>query len=195
MRRLKTVRRPPIYPNEPSHLPCSSLTHPAAVLTPSIGVLRWIRAKQPSFPRRACPVPDTGREPRGAGGQLGLRRLGSTALLCSETFAKVSEGGNPSLLILITLECGTRAFGPLMSCASHQLSVLRGPSEFAHPALDVFRRQLGQRLREKMKAAPTMPCQPIRRGGRYEIWNGSKYQNANHLLRPTASSLFGALGA
>ena len=43
MRRLKTVRRPPIYPNEPSHLPCSSLTHPAAVLTPSIGVLRWIR--------------------------------------------------------------------------------------------------------------------------------------------------------
>ena len=44
MRRLKTVRRPPIYPNEPSHLPCSSLTHPAAVLTPSIGVLRWIRA-------------------------------------------------------------------------------------------------------------------------------------------------------
>ena len=45
MRRLKTVRRPPIYPNEPSHLPCSSLTHPAAVLTPSIGVLRWIRAK------------------------------------------------------------------------------------------------------------------------------------------------------
>ena len=44
MRRLKTVRRPPIYPNEPSHLPYSSLTHPAAVLTPSIGVLRWIRA-------------------------------------------------------------------------------------------------------------------------------------------------------
>ena len=46
MRRLKTVRRPPIYPNEPSHLPCSSLTHPAAVLTPSIGVLRWIRGKE-----------------------------------------------------------------------------------------------------------------------------------------------------
>ena len=32
-------------PMEPSHLPCSSLTHPAAILTPSIGVLRWIRAK------------------------------------------------------------------------------------------------------------------------------------------------------
>ena len=48
MRRLKTVRRPPIYPNEPSHLPCSSLTHPAAVLTPSIGVLRWIRGKKRS---------------------------------------------------------------------------------------------------------------------------------------------------
>ena len=30
---------------EPSHLPCSSLTHPAAILTPSIGVLRWIRDK------------------------------------------------------------------------------------------------------------------------------------------------------
>ena len=32
---------------EPSHLPCSSLTHPAAILTPSIGVLRWIRAYPP----------------------------------------------------------------------------------------------------------------------------------------------------
>ena len=59
MRRLKTVRRPPIYPNEPSHLPCSSLTHPAAVLTPSIGVLRWIRVN-PSGQRVACVaiVPD-----------------------------------------------------------------------------------------------------------------------------------------
>ena len=28
MRRLKTVRRPPIYPKPPGHLPCSSLTHP-----------------------------------------------------------------------------------------------------------------------------------------------------------------------
>ena len=28
MRRLKTVRRPPIYPKAPGHLPCSSLTHP-----------------------------------------------------------------------------------------------------------------------------------------------------------------------
>ena len=28
MRRLKTVRRPPIYPETPGHLPCSSLTHP-----------------------------------------------------------------------------------------------------------------------------------------------------------------------
>ena len=33
---------------EPSHLPCSSLTHPAAILTPSIGVLRWIRAYTPN---------------------------------------------------------------------------------------------------------------------------------------------------
>ena len=47
MRRLKTVRRPPIYPKTPGHLPCSSLTHPpSAVLTPSIRVLRWIRAKE-----------------------------------------------------------------------------------------------------------------------------------------------------
>ena len=28
MRRLKTGRRPPIYPKTPGHLPCSSLTHP-----------------------------------------------------------------------------------------------------------------------------------------------------------------------
>ena len=28
MRRLKTVRRPPIYPKTPGHLLCSSLTHP-----------------------------------------------------------------------------------------------------------------------------------------------------------------------
>ena len=28
MPRLKTVRRPPIYPKTPGHLPCSSLTHP-----------------------------------------------------------------------------------------------------------------------------------------------------------------------
>ena len=28
VRRLKTVRRPPIYPKTPGHLPCSSLTHP-----------------------------------------------------------------------------------------------------------------------------------------------------------------------
>ena len=28
MRRLKTGRRPPIYPKTPGHLHCSSLTHP-----------------------------------------------------------------------------------------------------------------------------------------------------------------------
>ena len=28
MRRLKTLRRPPIYPKTQGHLPCSSLTHP-----------------------------------------------------------------------------------------------------------------------------------------------------------------------
>ena len=38
---------------EPSHLPCSSLTHPAAILTPSIGVLRWIRV----YDRRSTIAP------------------------------------------------------------------------------------------------------------------------------------------
>ena len=37
MRRLKTVRRPPIYPNEPSHLPCSpSPTLPLSSRRPSV---------------------------------------------------------------------------------------------------------------------------------------------------------------
>ena len=34
MRRLKTVRRPPIYPMTPGHLPCSSLTHPLPLPSP-----------------------------------------------------------------------------------------------------------------------------------------------------------------
>ena len=43
MRRLKTVRRPPIYPKTPGHLPCSSLTHPLPLSSRvSIGVLRWM---------------------------------------------------------------------------------------------------------------------------------------------------------
>ena len=33
MRRLKTVRRPPIYPNEPSHLPCSNPSVPTLPLS------------------------------------------------------------------------------------------------------------------------------------------------------------------
>ena len=38
MWRLKTVRRPPIYPKTPGHLPCSSLTHPLPLpsLRPSV---------------------------------------------------------------------------------------------------------------------------------------------------------------
>ena len=31
---LKTVRRPPIYPKTPGHLPCSSLTHPLPLSSP-----------------------------------------------------------------------------------------------------------------------------------------------------------------
>ena len=42
---------------EPSHLPCSSLTHPAAILTPSIGVLRWIRVKEFLHGKSESPEP------------------------------------------------------------------------------------------------------------------------------------------
>ena len=43
---MKTVRRPPYPKWNPGYFPCSSLTPPSAFLTPSIGVLRWIRAKE-----------------------------------------------------------------------------------------------------------------------------------------------------
>ena len=38
MGRLKTLRRPPIYPKTPGHLPCSSLSHPLPLpsLRPSV---------------------------------------------------------------------------------------------------------------------------------------------------------------
>ena len=42
---MKTVRRPPYPKWNPGYFPCSSLTPPSAFLTPSIRVLRWIRAK------------------------------------------------------------------------------------------------------------------------------------------------------
>ena len=41
---MKAVRRPPYPKWNPGYFPCSSLTPPSAFLTPSIGVLRWIRA-------------------------------------------------------------------------------------------------------------------------------------------------------
>ena len=44
---MKTVRRPPYPKWNPGYFPCSSLTPPSAFLTPSIGVLRWIRAYPP----------------------------------------------------------------------------------------------------------------------------------------------------
>ena len=44
-KRLQTARRTSHLPQwSPGYLPCSSLTPSSAVLTPSIGVLRWIRA-------------------------------------------------------------------------------------------------------------------------------------------------------
>ena len=46
---MKTVRRPPYPKWNPGYFPCSSLTPPSAFLTPSIGVLRWIRAKERGF--------------------------------------------------------------------------------------------------------------------------------------------------
>ena len=44
MLRLKTVRRPPIYPNGAQAISPVAFSPPSAVLTPSIGVLRWMRA-------------------------------------------------------------------------------------------------------------------------------------------------------
>ena len=70
MRRLKTVRRPPIYPKSPGHLPCSSLTHPLPLPSrrPSVSFggfgLRQSRALQ---------------QPAGEGGAVGTgvaRNLG-----------------------------------------------------------------------------------------------------------------------
>ena len=48
---MKTVRRPPYPKWNPGYFPCSSLTPPSAFLTPSIGVLRWIRANRPAVRR------------------------------------------------------------------------------------------------------------------------------------------------
>ena len=53
---MKTVRRPPYPKWNPGYFPCSSLTPPSAFLTPSIGVLRWIRVKDP-LPGLAHPPP------------------------------------------------------------------------------------------------------------------------------------------
>ena len=47
---MKTVRRPPYPKWNPGYFPCSSLTPPSAFLTPSIGVLRWIRVYLAPFP-------------------------------------------------------------------------------------------------------------------------------------------------
>ena len=55
-KRLQTARQPPVYTNSsPDHRACNSLT-PAAVLTPSIPVHRWIRAKDPHFTEKLTDV-------------------------------------------------------------------------------------------------------------------------------------------
>ena len=64
MRRLKTVRRPPIYPKTPGHLPCSSLTHPF---------------RCPHAVHR-CPSVDSGLGPARSGGNSTL--MGSCTTPC-----------------------------------------------------------------------------------------------------------------
>ena len=54
---MKTVRRPPYPKWNPGYFPCSSLTPPSAFLTPSIGVLRWIRVKVVPAPQVYCNCP------------------------------------------------------------------------------------------------------------------------------------------
>ena len=44
MRQLKTLRRPPIYPNRARTIAFVTSRPPSSVLTPSIRVHRWIRA-------------------------------------------------------------------------------------------------------------------------------------------------------
>ena len=60
---MKTVRRPPYPKWNPGYFPCSSLTPPSAFLTPSIGVLRWIRAKATCHCRSELTGPIAARAP------------------------------------------------------------------------------------------------------------------------------------
>ena len=106
---MKTVRRPPYPKWNPGYFPCSSLTPPSAFLTPSIGVLRWIRAKALGLGHGAgapvgCsggfglgsglhhlvhPVGSVGHPPAPAGCDLGE---GTRAAL-EETLAPEHDGG------------------------------------------------------------------------------------------------------
>ena len=94
MRRLKTARRPPIYPKTPGHLPCSSLTHPLPLSSrrPSVsfggfglrGPVRRLKTvrRPPIYPKTPghlpCsslthPLPLSSRRPSVSFGGFGLR--------------------------------------------------------------------------------------------------------------------------
>ena len=82
---MKTVRRPPYPKWNPGYFPCSSLTPPSAFLTPSIGVLRWIRDYTVPMPRDSriagmdseeVAIPRYGR-PRGDASEFGAVTVSS----------------------------------------------------------------------------------------------------------------------
>ena len=96
MRRLKTLRRPPIYPKTPGHLPCSSLTHPLPLSSrrPSVsfggfglrGPVRRLKTvrRPPIYPKTPghlpCsslthPLPLSSRRPSVSFGGFGLNNL------------------------------------------------------------------------------------------------------------------------
>ena len=60
MRRLKTGRRPPIYPKTPGHLPCSSLTHPLPLSSrrPSVSFGGFGLSANPIGPGGGSPIVD-----------------------------------------------------------------------------------------------------------------------------------------
>ena len=119
MRRLKTVRRPPIYPKSPGHLPCSSLTHP-------------------------LPLPS--RRPSVSFGGFGVRARGRSITAAGFGDGKVfppkgvlgGESGGPSLGYIVDGECKRLQDLPLVGLveidAGHALeSYSTGGGGFGNP--------------------------------------------------------------
>ena len=94
---------------EPSHLPCSSLTHPAAILTPSIGVLRWIRDKTGQIGWHAWANPDN-----------------QYSLICRHTYLAGQGRGQADRC---DAEEPTIYVSPLEKLRNHNLSVVDVDSE------------------------------------------------------------------